>query len=195
VRLEPLVLEGAHVRLEPLAPRHAAELAEAGADPEVWRWMPVAAPTGEPEMRALIAALLEHAAAGAQAPFAQIDRASGGAVGMTSYLDIALDDGRLEVGWTWIGRPWWRTAINTEAKLLLLGHAFDALGLNRVAFKTDARNERSQAAIARIGGVREGILRAHMVRPDGSLRDTVYFSILRPEWPQVRARLTARLGA
>jgi RimJ/RimL family protein N-acetyltransferase len=191
--LDPVVLEGAHVRLEPLAPRHAADLAAAGADPEVWRWMPVAPPAGEAEMAAIADGLLARAAAGTQATFAQVDLSTGRAVGTTSYLDIALEDGRIEIGWTWIGRPWWRTAINSEAKLLLLGHAFDTLGLNRVALKTDIRNERSQAAIERIGGVREGILRAHMIRPDGSLRDTVYFSILAREWPRVRERLSARL--
>jgi N-acetyltransferase len=193
VSLDPVVLEGAHVRLEPLAPRHVADLAVTGADPEVWRWMPVAAPSGEAEMAAIVEGLLARAGAGVQAPFAQVEVASGRAVGATSYLDIALEEGRIEIGWTWIGRPWWRTAINTEAKLLLLGHAFEALGLNRVALKTDVRNERSQAAIERIGGVREGVLRAHMIRPDGSLRDTVYFSILAPEWPRVRERLSARL--
>ena len=191
--LEPVVLEGAHVRLEPLARRHVADLAVAGADPEVWRWMPVAAPSGVTEMAAIVDGLLAKVAAGVQAPFAQVDLATGRAVGSTSYLDIALEDGRIEIGWTWIGRPWWRTAINTEAKLLLLGHAFETLALNRVALKTDVRNERSQAAIERIGGVREGVLRAHMVRPDGSLRDTVYFSILAPEWPAVRERLSARV--
>jgi RimJ/RimL family protein N-acetyltransferase len=194
VSVAPVVLEGRHVRLEPLAERHAPELAEAGADPEVWRWMPVAPPAVDSDMRALVAALLARADAGVQLPFAQVDLRSGRAVGMTSYLDIAPADGRIEIGWTWLGRPWWRTAINTEAKLLLLGHAFDALGLNRVALKTDARNERSQAAIARIGGVREGVLRAHMVRPDGTLRDTVYFSVLATEWPDVRIRLMARLA-
>jgi RimJ/RimL family protein N-acetyltransferase len=193
-RLEPVVLEGAHVRLEPLRPDHVADLAEAGRDPEVWRWMPVAAPAGEERMRAVVTGLLERAAAGVQFPFAQIDVATGRAVGATSYLDLALDDGRIEIGWTWLGRPWWRTAINTEAKLLLLGHAFETLALNRVALKTDIRNERSQAAIERIGGVREGVLRAHMIRPDGTLRDTVYFSILSTEWAGVRRRLRARLS-
>jgi RimJ/RimL family protein N-acetyltransferase len=192
IRLEPVVLEGDRVRLEPLAPRHVSDLAVAGADPEVWRWMPVAPPAGEAEMAAIVEGLLARAAAGVQAPFAQVEVATGRAVGATSYLDIALEDGRIEIGWTWLGRPWWRTPINTEAKRLLLGHAFDTLRLNRVALKTDIRNERSQAAIERIGGVREGVLRAHMIRPDGSLRDTVYFSILAPEWPRVRERLTAR---
>jgi RimJ/RimL family protein N-acetyltransferase len=193
--LERVTLTGAHVRLEPLELRHAADLAAAGADPEVWRWMPVAPPASEADMRAVIDLLLERRAAGAQLPFAQVELASGRAVGSTSYLDIAPADGRVEIGWTWLGRPWWRTPLNTEAKLLLLGHAFDTLHLNRVALKTDVRNERSQAAIERIGGVREGVLRAHMIRPDGSLRDTVYFSILASEWPAVRERLNRRLSA
>jgi RimJ/RimL family protein N-acetyltransferase len=193
--LERVTLTGAHVRLEPLELRHAADLAAAGADPEVWRWMPVAPPASEADMRAVIDLLLERREAGAQLPFAQVELASGRAVGSTSYLDIAPADGRVEIGWTWLGRPWWRTPLNTEAKLLLLGHAFDTLHLNRVALKTDIRNERSQAAIERIGGVREGVLRAHMIRPDGSLRDTVYFSILASEWPAVRERLNRRLSA
>jgi RimJ/RimL family protein N-acetyltransferase len=193
--LERVTLTGARVRLEPLELRHAADLAAAGADPEVWRWMPVAPPASEADMRAVIDLLLERREAGAQLPFAQVELASGRAVGSTSYLDIAPADGRVEIGWTWLGRPWWRTPLNTEAKLLLLGHAFDTLHLNRVALKTDIRNERSQAAIERIGGVREGVLRAHMIRPDGSLRDTVYFSILASEWPAVRERLNRRLSA
>jgi RimJ/RimL family protein N-acetyltransferase len=193
VSVEPVVLAGRHVRLEPLEPRHAADLAAAGADPEVWRWMPFAPPRGEADMAAIVAELREREAAGEQVSFAQVEVASGRAVGMTTYLDIALADRRIEIGSTWIGRPWWRTAINTEAKLLLLGDAFGRLGLNRVALKTDHRNERSQAAISRIGGVREGVLRQHKVRPDGSLRDTVYFSILASEWPAVRERLLARL--
>ncbi len=150
--LDPVVLEGAHVRLEPLAPRHVADLAVAGADPEVWRWMPVAAPAGEAEMAAIVDGLLARAAAGVQAPFAQVDISTGRAVGATSYLDIALEDGRIEIGWTWIGRPWWRTAINSEAKLLLLGHAFDTLGLNRSRSRptsaTSARRRRSSASAA-----------------------------------------------
>jgi N-acetyltransferase len=195
VSLDPVVLEGAHVRLEPLAPRHVADLAVAGADPEVWRWMPVAAPSGEAEMAAIVEGLLARAGAGVQAPFAQVEVASGRAVGATSYLDIALEEGRIEIGWTWIGRPWWRTAINTEAKLLLLGHAFEALGLNRVALKTDVRNERSQAAIERLGAKREGVLRHQYVRPDGTLRDSVMYSVIPEEWPAVRAFLRQRLAA
>ena len=194
-RLEPVVLEGAHVRLEPLAPHHVADLAVAAADPEVWRWMPVAPPSGEAEMAAIVDGLLARADAGVQFPFAQVELATGRAVGATSYLDIALEDGRIEIGWTWIGRPWWRTAINTEAKLLFLGHAFETLGANRVAIKTDIRNERSQAAIERLGAVREGVVRHQYIRPDGTLRDTVLYSVVPEEWPAVRAHLRARLAA
>ena len=120
---------------------------------------------------------------------------SGRAVGITTYRDIDDAHRTLEVGGTWLGRPWWRTAINTEAKLLILGHAFDVLGANRVAIKTDIRNERSQAAIARLGAKREGVLRHQYVRRDGTLRDTVMYSVIPEEWPGVRANLLARLRA
>ena len=188
-----VVLEGRHVRLEPLAAQHAEDLAVAGADPEVWRWLAFLPPAGVEDMRRIVDAFLARARAGELVPFAQVERASARAVGMTTYLDIALEHRRVEVGHTWLGRPWWRTAINTEAKLLLLGHAFETLGLNRVALKTDGRNERSLAAIARLGAVCEGVLREHVMRPDGTLRDTVYFSVLAREWPAVRARLRERL--
>ena len=126
--------------------------------------------------------------------WAIVDVASGEAVGGTTYLDIALADKRVEIGSTWHGRAFWRTAINTECKLLLLRHAFETLGCNRVQLKTDARNERSQTAIARLGAVREGVLRAQMVMPDGWVRDTVMFSIIKSEWPAVKARLAAMLA-
>jgi RimJ/RimL family protein N-acetyltransferase len=128
-------------------------------------------------------------------PYAQVDVESGRAVGVTTYRDVDERHRTLEIGGTWIGRPWWRTALNTEAKLLFLGHAFETLGANRVAIKTDIRNERSQAAIARLGAVREGVLRHQYVRRDGSLRDSVMFSIVPDEWPAVKARLRARLEA
>jgi Acetyltransferase (GNAT) domain len=114
---------------------------------------------------------------------------------VTTYRDVDEQHRTLEIGGTWIGRPWWRTAINTEAKLLFLRHAFETLGANRVALKTDIRNKRSQAAIARLGAVREGVLRHQYIRRDGSLRDTVMYSIIPEEWPAVKARLRARLEA
>jgi len=120
-------------------------------------------------------------------------RSSEWAGGSTSYLDVVPEQLRVEIGGTWIGRPWWRTAINTEAKLLLRGRAFDNLGARRVSLKTDAENPRSQATIERLGALREGALRAHIVRPDGTARTTVYFSLLCDEWPAARRRLADRL--
>jgi RimJ/RimL family protein N-acetyltransferase len=184
------VLAGTHVRLEPVDERHVPSLLDAAADPDVFRWLPWPQPHDEDGMRATIDAVRAMAI-----PFAQVEVASGRAVGMTCFLDVQPANRTIEVGGTWLGRPWWRTAINTEAKLLMLGHAFDDLGVNRVAIKTDARNTRSQEAILRLGAVREGVLRRHMVRPDGSLRDTVMFSVIREEWPAVRDRLRARLAA
>ena len=188
--IEPVTLTGEHVILEPAADRHLPDLLAAAADPDVWTWMPWRRPTDADEL----AALLEGERAIAY-PFAQLDATSGRAVGITTYRDVDERNRTLEVGGTWIGRPWWRTAINTEAKLLFLGHAFDALGANRVAIKTDIRNERSQAAIERLGAVREGVVRHQYIRPDGTLRDTVLYSVVPEEWPAVRAHLRARLAA
>jgi RimJ/RimL family protein N-acetyltransferase len=166
------------------------DLLAAGRDDAVWEWLPWPRPRIEAELAALLEA--ERAIA---LPFAQVDTASGRAVGVTTYRDVDERHRTLEIGGTWIGRPWWRTAINTEAKLLFLGHAFETLGANRVALKTDIRNLRSQAAIARLGAVREGVLRQQYTRRDGSLRDTVMYSLLPAEWPAVKARLQARLAA
>lgn len=137
-------------------------------------------------------ALLETEA-GREEAFAIVASSSGRAVGSTRFLDIRRAHRALEIGWTWIGDTWRRTAINTECKLLLLGHAFDAHGAHRVTLKTDARNVRSQRAIERIGGVREGVLRRHRVCWDGSVRDTVYYGIVDTEWPSVKTRLERML--
>jgi RimJ/RimL family protein N-acetyltransferase len=188
--IEPVTLSGAHVVLEPADERHHGDLLAAAQDDLVWMWLPWARPLCEAD----VAAMLEGERAVAF-PFAQVDAASGRAVGVTTYRDVDERNRTLEVGGTWIGRPWWRTAINTEAKLLFLGHAFETLRANRVAIKTDIRNERSQAAIARLGAVREGVLRHQYIRRDGSLRDTVMYSIIPQEWPAVKARLRARLEA
>jgi RimJ/RimL family protein N-acetyltransferase len=188
--IEPVTLTGAHVVLEPAEQRHHADLLAAAQDDLVWAWLPWPRPDTEADVATYLDA--ERAVA---LPFAQVDAASGRAVGVTTYRDVDERHRTLEIGGTWIGRPWWRTAINTEAKLLFIGHAFETLGANRVALKTDIRNERSQAAIARLGAVREGVLRHQYVRRDGSLRDTVMFSIVPDEWPAVKARLRARLAA
>lgn len=188
-----IVLTGRHVRLEPLGRQHVPDLtAETAADPEVWRWLPEF-PTQEAQTAAVVDAALEARERGERLPFAVVELSSGRAIGSTSYLDIAPQDRRIEIGWTWLARRVWRSAVNSDAKLLMLGHAFDDLGYERVALKTHHSNERSQAAIARLGAVREGVLRHHSVHRDGSWRDSVYYSILSAEWPQVRERLTAAL--
>ena len=188
--IEPVTLRGEHVALEPAAERHHADLRDAGQDDLVWAWLPWDRPRSEADVAALIASqeLIGFV-------FVQVEAASGRAVGFTTYRDIDAEHRTLEVGGTWIGRPWWRTAINTEAKLLILGHAFEVLGANRVALKTDIRNERSQAAIARLGAAREGVLRHQYIRRDGTLRDSVMYSIVPDEWPAVKERLRARLAA
>ncbi|WP_327292947.1 GNAT family N-acetyltransferase [Streptomyces sp. NBC_01198] len=191
----PTTLTGRHVRLEPLAMTHRGDLfAAGGGDEELWRWQGGPAPRTQEELDGKLSMLLDAAGRGEYVPFAVIHRASGRAIGWTTYLDIEVADERLEIGWTWYGRAYWRTAVNTESKLLLLGHAFHDLGMGRVQLKTDHLNLRSQAAIARIGAQREGVLRRHRRRPDGTWRDSVYFSLLVQEWPAAKERLTARMG-
>ena len=190
---EPVVLEGDHVRLEPLGEQHRTDLVAAAAeDPATMRYMLTNIPVHGWE--AWIGEALRGVAAGRYVAWATVDRASGQAVGSTRFGDIEPEHGRVEIGWTWIAPSHQRTAINTEAKLLQLRYAFDDLGATRVALKTDGRNLRSQAAIERLGATREGVLRRHTRMPDGFLRDTVYYSILADEWPGVRARLEDRLG-
>lgn len=189
----PVVLEGRHVRLEPLEPHHAPDLAAAVA-PEIWRYLDGPPPLSEADVAAFIDEALAVAADGSQIPFATVHRASGRAVGSTRFMDIRPAHRALEIGWTWLGKPWQRTAANTEAKRLMLGHAFEHLGAVRVCLKTDARNVQSQQAIARLGAVHEGVLRRHMILWDGTIRDTVYYSILDHEWPAVKARLETRLA-
>jgi len=183
-------LSGRHVRLEPIGEQHVASLFDAAQDDDVWKWLPAQRPRTPGAIRQ---ALLN--AGDTKIPFAQVEVASGRAVGVTMYLDVRPADGGVEIGGTWIGKPWWRTSINTEAKLLMLGHAFERCGANRVQLKTDSLNARSQQAIARLGAVREGVLRHHMLRRDGTFRDTVMFSVLAGEWPAVREHLRDRLAA
>ena len=188
--IEPVTLAGAHVRLEPVGDEHLDDLLEAAQDDEVWAWLKWYRPGTREEMAAIVAD-----AGDAALRMAQVDVASGRAVGFTNYMDVSDAHRTLEVGGTWIGRPWWRTAVNTEAKLLMLGHAFEDLGANRVALKTDINNVRSQDAIARLGAQREGVIRNQYVRKDGTLRHTVLFSLVPEEWPGVRSRLRERLAA
>jgi RimJ/RimL family protein N-acetyltransferase len=182
-------LEGQLVRLEPLAYTHTADLFAHCADPDVWAYLPTAMPRTEEEYKREIWSALAHRDAGLREPFAVIDLATDTAIGSTSFLDVAPDEFRLEIGWTYYAKEFWRTHVNTECKYLLLSEAFDKRGCQRVAFRTDVKNERSQEAIERIGGVREGVIRNHRIRPDGSWRSSVQYSILADEWPSVKARL------
>lgn len=187
------VLEADQVRLEPLTPAHVPALfEELDGEAEVFRWLPVPLPPDEAALAALAANLL--ATPDAQ-PFAVVLRATGRPVGWTSYLEIVPEHERLEIGWTWYARRHWRSAVNTESKLLLMSHAFDDLGYGRVQWKTDILNTRSQRAIERLGATREGVLRRHRPRPDGTWRDSVVYSLLAPDWPATRAALTAHLQA
>jgi N-acetyltransferase len=190
--VEPVILQGQHVCLEPLTPAHAAGLAEVGLDDDLWKWIPTPVRTPE-EMSAYVQTALQDQVAGTALPFALIEKSSGRTIGSTRYANIERLHHRLEIGWTWVARPWQRTAINTEAKYLLLRHAFETLKCMRVELKTDSLNERSRAAILRIGATQEGIFRNHMMTATGRVRHTVYFSIVDSEWPEVKARLEARL--
>ncbi|MFE7561720.1 GNAT family N-acetyltransferase [Kitasatospora sp. NPDC057500] len=192
----PVTLTGRHVRLEPLDRRHLSDLwAAVGPDPEVWRWIPFAAPASEEELGEILDVRLAEVAAGNAVKFAVIDLASGRAVGITGYYAFGAEDELVEIGGTWYARSVWRTAVNTEAKLLLLGHAFDELGMGRVFWKTDALNDRSRNAILRLGARFEGVHRRDKRRATGVWRDTAYFSMLREEWPHARPRLVRRLAA
>jgi RimJ/RimL family protein N-acetyltransferase len=187
----PTSLRGTHVILEPLSLAHAADLFVAGNDDSTWVYMPRPPLRSEEDAKTMIRQALVETEAGREVAFAIVATVSGAAVGSTRFLDLQPAHRGIEVGWTWIGAPWRRTAINTESKLLLLGHAFEDLGAHRVTLKTDARNERAQRAIERIGARREGVLRRHRVCWDGFVRDTVYYGIVDREWPQVKTRLEA----
>ncbi|WP_233552941.1 GNAT family N-acetyltransferase [Jiangella rhizosphaerae] len=183
------------IELEPLTPGHLDELTAAVSEPdELFRWVATWRPDSDGSLAGPLERTLAAVASGDVVPWAIRRRADGRVVGSTSYLDVDAANRRVEVGSTWIGPAWWRTEVNTATKLLVIGHAFETLGLERVALKTDHLNVRSQRAIERLGAVREGVLRHHMRRPDGTWRDTVYYSILSAEWPGVRKRLEAALA-
>ncbi|MBL9216528.1 MAG: GNAT family N-acetyltransferase [Opitutaceae bacterium] len=191
----PLVLEGRHVRLEPLAARHAAAIHAAARDPGIWEWMLIPPFGSEADAAAWIEAALAEQAAGREVAWATVRRSDGRLVGSTRYLDIRRGSRGLEIGHTWLAPEAQRTAVNTEAKYLQLRHAFEALGAERVQLKTDERNARSRAAIARLGATFEGILRKYQTRFDGFVRNTAMYSITAAEWPGVRVRLEGMLAA
>ncbi|KOV16895.1 MULTISPECIES: GNAT family N-acetyltransferase [Streptomyces] len=185
-------LLGEKVRLEPLAHRHHDGLCEAVRDGSLWE-LPVTIVPHPDGIRAFIEDALAARAAGTQIPYATVDPATGAVVGSTRLMAISAQFRRLEIGFTFLGASRQGTGLNTEAKLLMLTHAFEDLGMNRVELLTDVRNARSRAAIAGLGATQEGVLRHHMVMRDGHIRDTAVYSIIRPEWPHAKALLTDRL--
>lgn len=192
--LTPVTLEGPTVQLTPLADSDTEEIIEAALSaPEVWRFMPMAMKTREDGL-----ALVEYVRALHRTrtgiAFVTRERAGGGLLGSTSFLAADPYNRRIEIGATWLLPVHQRTRVNTEAKWLQLRHAFERMGCARVEFKTDARNAKSRAALARLGAVEEGTMRSHMTLPDGARRDSVYFSVVCEEWPVLKARLEARLG-
>jgi RimJ/RimL family protein N-acetyltransferase len=193
LKIEPVTLTGRLVRLEPLRMEHAAELYAACQSRDIWAYMPVEQPETLAHMEQVIAEALQLQKEGACLPFTIIDLASARLVGQTRYLNIVPRDRGLEIGWTWLRPDVQRTGINTECKYLLLSHAFEQLGAIRVQLKTHHQNVKSQRAIERLGAVKEGVLRNHMIMPDGSYRHSVYYSILDSEWPTVKAGLEAKM--
>ncbi|MEJ2531261.1 MAG: GNAT family protein [Halioglobus sp.] len=185
-----VVLEGERIRLEPLSPDHAQGLYNRGRMAADWAFMPRSCFIDMADVRQWVEEALQDPT---QMPFTIVERAKGRVVGSTRFLHMRPEHRSVEVGWTWLGQEWQRTGVNTEAKLLLLSHAFDRMGCIRVEFKTDARNLRSQRALERIGATREGVLRNHMVVQGGYHRDSVYFSVIDKEWPAVKERLQGLL--
>jgi len=192
-RFQPVVLEGRVVRLEPLTIHHHGALCEVGLDPELWRWTTSVVHSAS-DLRAYIEAARRGEAAGSALPFATVLREGARVVGSTRFGNIDRENRRVEIGWTWVARPWQRTAVNTEAKLLMMEHAFERMGCVRVEFKTDSLNERSRAALLGIGAREEGTLRNHMIAPGGRLRHSVYYSVIDSEWPAVKRALESRLA-
>jgi N-acetyltransferase len=193
MNLQPVTLAGHNVRLEPLLLGHTPALARVGLYPELWRLQPAPIMT-EDDMRRYVQAALDDQLNGSGLPFVIVDTATDQVIGSTRYMDIALQHHRVEIGATWLTPSHQRSSANTEAKLLLLSHAFESLDIKRVVFKTEALNEQSRRALLRIGAVEEGLFRQHLYTTSGRPRDMVYFSILGEEWPSVKAGLTAKLS-
>ncbi|MFL5833839.1 MAG: GNAT family N-acetyltransferase [Solirubrobacterales bacterium] len=193
--LTPIELRGNLVSIEPLRLDHAAGLLAAADSDEVFAWLPYSRPTDIVQAEAWINNALADRSADRRFPFAVLDGGEDSVIGSTSYWDFDAQNAHLEIGSTWLSRTAWGTGRNAEAKLLLMEHAFETLVLERVAFRTDIRNERSQRAIERLGASREGVHRHEMRRRDGSWRDSVHYSILRSEWPDAKDCLLDRIAA
>ena len=192
LRAVPVTLHGEHVRLEPLSFDHIDGLCAVGLDESLWQWVPTPVRNRD-EMREYIDIALADQGRGVSLPFATVHKSSGRVIGSTRFANMDFRDRRVEIGWTWIGRPWQRTVVNTEAKLLMLCHAFETLNCVRVELKTDVLNEPSRRAILRLGAKEEGVWRKHRYMWTGRFRDTVYFSILDTEWPAVKADLQEKI--
>jgi RimJ/RimL family protein N-acetyltransferase len=189
-----VTLEGRHVRLEPLQPTHSAALLEVALDPRIWEFSSSRLQSAA-DVEEYVAKALAARDDGTAVPFATVERKSGTVIGSTRFHNIDRAERRLEIGWSWLNPRWWRTAINTEAKYLMLRHAFEQWQCVRVEFKTWVHNQRSRTAILRLGAREEGVLRRRLKNHDGSFRDAVFFSILDDEWPLIREQLEARLDA
>lgn len=188
----PVTLEGKLVRLEPLSLAHLDDLARVAFEGDLWRWT-VVQPSNVDELRAWLEAAISATATGAEMAFATVDQASGRAIGSTRFMSIVPEHRRLEIGWTWVGLAHQRTGANREAKLLQMTHAFEALGANRVEFKTDSLNEKANPGLLGIGATFEGTFRNHMIMPGGRLRHSNYYSVTREEWPVVKATLEDKI--
>lgn len=191
--LADFTLEGRHVRLEPLSSGHVDALAAVGTDPRIWEFSRTLLRTRE-DVEAYVAKALAARDAGTAFPFATIEHATGTVVGSTRFENIEPAERRVEVGWSWLAPAWWRTPLNTEAKYLMLRHAFEQWQCVRVEFKVLVGNQRSLASITKIGATEEGVLRRRLLYRDGSFRDVHFLSMLHEEWPAVRARLEQRLA-
>lgn len=193
MEVKPVTLQGKHVRLEPMTLKHVELLAEIGIGHEFWDFMVYGKMESADDMRGWVSDILSRAEKRMDVPFVAIHLASGRVAGATRYMNIMPNDRGLEVGGTWYGLEFQRTPVNTECKYLLFKHAFESLGCIRVQLKTDSRNERSQKAIERIGAIKEGVLRNHMILPDGRYRHSVFYSILDTEWEEVKKRLEGKM--
>jgi RimJ/RimL family protein N-acetyltransferase len=191
--VQPVTLEGRLVRLEPLSLAHLPDLCEVAFDEGIWRFTTSVIEQPE-DLKEYIETAMRWQGEGAALPFATVDKQSGRAIGSTRFAAIDSVNRRMEIGWTWIAAAYQRTYVNTEAKYLMLGHAFETLSCLRVEFKTDSLNEKSRRAILRIGAKEEGTFRNHMIMPGGRLRHSVYYSIIDSEWPEVKAALEEKLN-
>jgi N-acetyltransferase len=190
----PIPLKGNVVRLEPLSVKHIPGLADAGKDESIWKYMVYGNLTNLDRMTEWVREILLLKDSGTDLPFAVLHKESGTVIGATRYLEMRVRHRSLEIGGTWYSPEYQRTAVNTECKYLMLKYAFEEMNCIRVQFKADERNERSLRAIERLGAVREGVLRNHFILIDGTIRDSVYFSILDREWPDIKVRLEERLN-